>query len=150
MTTPESNAGGGYPDLWDVFLLPWAGHLLDVLPFRSLPEDIPIVRLGSFGEVDAEIRDRRRYPNMHLYCQAHNGHRWYRHWVGFSQQYPTLQGQHYALDVYWQTPSMMYGPIWIGYVMLDQCEPSEYWRGHIMYFNGRRDVGPVLAWPSKL
>ena len=145
MTTPASNAGGGYPDLWDVFLLPAAGHLFDVLPFRYLPEDIPIVRLGSFGEVDAEIRDRGRYPNMQSYCQAHNGHRWYRHWVGFSQRYHTLDGQYHCLDVYWQPPQMVYGPVWIWYVMMDQNEPTEYWRGRIMYFNGCRDMGVELA-----
>ena len=87
---------------------------------------------------------------MQSYCMAHYPHQWYRHWVGFSQQYPTLQGDHYALDVYWQTPSMMYGSVWIWYVMMDQCELADYWKGRIMYFNGRRDMGPVLVRPSML
>ena len=103
------------------------------------------MRLGSFGEVDAEIRDRGRYPNMQSYCHAHNGHRWYRHWVGFSQRYHTIDGQYHCLDVYWQPPQMVYGPVWIWYVMMDQNEPTEYWRGRIMYFNGCRDMGVELA-----
>ena len=36
---------------------------------------------------------------------------------------------------------MIYGPVWIWYVMVDQVKPTEYWRGRIMYFNGTRDLG---------
>ena len=34
-------------------------------------------------------------------------------------------------------------------VMMDQNEPSEYWRGRIMYFNGIRDLGLEVVRPSK-
>ena len=148
MTSPASTAAAGYPDLWDVFILPQAS-VVDVLPFRYIPEGLAAQRIGRFGDIWPEIRDRRRYPTMQSYCQAHFVRQWYRHWCGFSQQYHTLDGEYHCLDVYWQLPQMLYGPVWIWYVMMDQNEPSEYWRGRIMYFNGIRDLGLEVVRPSK-
>ena len=42
-------------------------------------------------------------------------------------QYHDLTREHHAVDVYYQTPRMMYGPIWIWYIMMDCNEPKEYW-----------------------
>ena len=142
MTTAQSNAGGGYPELWDVYIIPGAS-VVDVLPFRYIPQGLEPRRIGKFGEVWPQTRDRRRYPTMQAYCQAHHVQQWYRHWCGFSQDYHTLDKEYHCLDVYWQPPQMLYGPVWIWYVMMDQNEPSEYWRGRIMYFNGTRDMGGV-------
>ena len=141
VTTPESNAGGGYPELWDVWILPQA-PVVDVLPFRYIPKGHAPRRIGSFGDYSPEIRDRRMYPTMQSYCQRHYVGKWYRH--------RCASGIDGCLDVYWQTPQMLYGPVWNWYVMMDECEPAEYWRGRMMYFNGQRDMGSEAVLPSML
>ena len=87
---------------------------------------------------------------MQQYVQTNYVGMWYRHWVGFSQTYLTLDNNWYCSDVYWQPPSMLYGQIWVWYVMMDQNEPTEYRHGRIMYFNGTRDMGVDAMFPSKL
>ena len=140
MTNPESNNAGGYPDLWDVYFLPQA-LVVDVQPYRYIPEGLAAQYMGRFGDVWPEIRNRRRYPTMASYCQGNYVNQWYRHWCGFSQQYQTLDERWYALDVYWQPPRLLYREEWIWYVMMDQNEPNQYWQGRILYFNGIRNMG---------
>ena len=82
---------------------------------------------------------------MQMYCETEYVGQWHRHYRGFSMRYNTLDQQWHALDVYWQPPRMLYGPLWMWYVMLDQIEPNEYWRGRIMYFNGTREMVDVVS-----
>ena len=140
VTTGDSNREGGYPELWDVYHFP-AECLVDVLPFRYISDWRHVEYKGRLGVVSPETKDRMRYPTMQSYCEASRLVGWYRHWIGFSQPYHTLDGRYHCLDVYWQTPHMLYGSVWIWYVMLDAIEPTEYWRGRIMYFNGTRNLG---------
>ena len=121
--------------------------MVDVLPFRYGFEGM---RKGFFGEVFPPIQDRQRYPTMDHYIQTNFVGTWYRHWVGFSNTYLTLDKAWYCLDAYWQPPNMLYGQHWIWYMMMDWHEPSEYQRGRIMYFNGIRDMGVEPVYPARL
>ena len=139
MTSGESNTGGSFPDLWDVFYLPGAMPF-DVLPFRYT--EAPAYPLGTFAQYWPPIRDRTLYPTMFAYCAHHHPGDWYRHWVGYSMWYHTLDRNWHALDLYWQPPQMYRADTWIWYCVLDETEPREFWRGKIVYFNGYRVLGP--------
>ena len=136
MTTAESNRNNGNPAFWDVYILHQA-LCVDVLPFRYVPPNQCIEYIGKFGDVCG-----RNMQTMQQYCQQseHAGH-WYRHWVGWSMHYHTIDGAYHALDVYWQPPGLIFGSLWVWYVMQDQCEPADYWRGRMLYWNGVRDLG---------
>ena len=146
MTTAASNRARGAPHLWDVFLLPGV-EIVDVLLYRYLPDGVLPHRAGSFGEV---CPLSFQYPTMEAYCRRHFQNQWYRHWVGYSMEYHDLDRRYHALDVYYQTPRMMYGPMWIWYVMMDRNEPNEYWQGRALWFNGKRDLGMDVRRIAKL
>ena len=94
-----------------------------------MPEGFVPRRIGTLGEIQPETRQTRLYPTMEQYVKVAFPWTWFRHWVGISRNYRTLDHQYYALDLYWQTPNTLYTDIWAWYIVLDQCEPSEYWRG---------------------
>ena len=136
-TTPESNAWGGLPRYWDVYFLEGA-TAVDVMPFayaRSLPQ-----RISTFGE---HLAASVTYTTMEDYCRANFAGQWHRHWVGYSQKHLTLDNEWYCFDLYYQSPQLAYSPyeVWLWYLMIDQCDPSSYWRGRMLYCNGMRVMG---------
>ena len=136
MTTAESTSMGGNPQYWDVYILNGA-HTFDALPFAYTGGVLPH-RLGTFGDC---IADSGRYATMEEYCQADYAGQWHRHWVGYSNQHLTLDSQWWCLDLYYQPPQLVYSPYWMWYLMIDQCDPSEYWKGRILYYNGMKVIG---------
>ena len=111
-------------------------------------------RIGTLGQHWPPVCNRQRFPSMRAYIeftQMQFGTKWYRHYVGFSLYNLTLDGRYHSLDLYWQTPAMLYGPEWIWYYVMDQSDPCDYWRGRILSFNGICDLGvEEPGWKSKL
>ena len=149
MSTPASTANGGDPALYDVYRLPRAA-VDDPLPFQYVPWDADMDYLGPLGDVFPAIRDKRRYPTIASFCHINHVGQWYRHWVGYSLHSFSLDERHHALDVYWQPPRISFGPVWFWYVMPDQIEPAEYWRGRMLRWMGKKFLGMQVQMPSAL
>ena len=136
-TTAVSNRNGGLPGFWEVWILP-GSRVHDILPYHYIKNGYA----ECIGRLSAVDPSSQSYASMREYIARNNPGQRYRHWVGYSQQHRTLDDMWYAVDLYWQTPSMLYQELWVWYILIDCNEPSQYHRARIVYHNGMRDMGP--------
>ena len=96
-------------------------------PFVYVPPWRLVVRLGKLGYVEPPIlsieRGRRLYPDMRSYverCGREFGTEWYHIWAGYSADMATTVSPQrpqmfHAIDLYFQNPRMVHGPVYLWY-----------------------------------
>ena len=142
MTTGASNISGCIKD-WEVFNFPGACIHAPLWYWTSY-EDVESI--GKLGRVDESSKDM---ANIEVYCRANPG-LWYHAYAGYNIKNPTLDRNWYAVDVYIQTPSLAFSPVYVWYIVLDSSDPKEWYKGRIAWMEGVKTLGEGRSIAARL
>ena len=75
---------------------------------------------------------------------------WYNGYAGYSRRYSTRDGQHHAVDWYWQCPTMALGGLYHWEILEDCADPTRWYEACCHYSMGHALMEDPARMPTRL